>query len=121
MVDLHSLAGLPILTDRYLDNGKRRVQVRFPKTKKRRVRKKWAKRPENYALRQEVEPQVFRIAGHGLLMHPDTAEAMREALVKSGSRVEVARERVERELRQPALPFDVARSRVPGGVPWLMS
>ena len=56
-----------------------RVQVRFPRSKKRRIRKKWAKRPDNW---RDVPWDHYLIA-HGLggqtfvLMHPTMAVAYR--------------------------------------------
>lgn len=48
-----------------------RVQVRFPKSKKRRIRKKWAKRPENWAIQDVVPPgTVYLVRDPGALFAP---------------------------------------------------
>lgn len=43
-------------------------QFRFPRTKNRRIRKKWAARPENF----RPYPHFFHIAGFGYIGHPQT-------------------------------------------------
>jgi hypothetical protein len=42
-----------------------RKQVRFPRSKKKRIRNKWAKREENY----RVSPRIYRLGGD-LYAHP---------------------------------------------------
>lgn len=58
----------------------RLVQTRFPRSKKRRIRKKWAKRQENF--RSEPDPCAYILSGV-LYAHPATARAMKADLVKS--------------------------------------
>lgn len=45
------------------------VQFRFPKTKKARIKKKWAKNNRNY--RQVPCKGAYIIGGHTLVIHPD--------------------------------------------------
>lgn len=45
------LDGIPVFHNSYLDNPSieiERVQYRFPRSKKKRIRRKWAKRPSNW-------------------------------------------------------------------------
>lgn len=50
-----------------------RFQYRFPRTKNRRIRKKWAKREGNY--REVGEPAIFQTSQQ-LLIHPVIYEAL---------------------------------------------
>ena len=50
------------------------VQRRFPRTKNRRIRKKWAKRPENFGPRQDVFVDTARSV---IYAHPDVAQKLR--------------------------------------------
>ena len=54
-----------------------RKQVRFPRTKKRRIRKKWAKRPENY--RTIPWDKVYRM-GDAIYAHPAMIEKLKRQL-----------------------------------------
>lgn len=65
------VSGLRIITNPYMAD---RVQVRVPRSKKRRIRKKWAKRPENY----KIVPwdKAYQI-GDVVYMHPSMAEKLR--------------------------------------------
>lgn len=50
--------GIPVIVDKMLDEvGASRVQVRFPRSKKKRIRKKWAKDPRNW--RTDLRPYVL--------------------------------------------------------------
>lgn len=62
MFDLH---GIRVIFDRHMTE---RVQVRFPRTRKKRVRRKWAKRPGNY--RERPLKVAYRVEGT-ILVHPD--------------------------------------------------
>jgi hypothetical protein len=56
--------------------GERR-QYRFPKSKKRRIRRKWAKRPENY--RVFPDPRLY-IMDDTIIAHPQTLARLYTAL-----------------------------------------
>lgn len=59
-----------------------REQVRFPKSKKKRIRKKWAKRDENY----RYVPMAYHWrqgSRDNLLVHPAIAKAVAAALNRS--------------------------------------
>lgn len=47
------------------------IQFRFPRTKKRRIRKKWAKRSENFKPREEVlyDKERNLIYAHPIIAH----------------------------------------------------
>lgn len=69
------LFGLPL----YLVVGlHERVQVRFPRSKKKRIRLKWAKnKPRNFEL---IEVYDYRIVHGAIYMHPDYYQHVRCAL-----------------------------------------
>jgi len=70
---LHDLTGIKVLVDDLL--GVRQEQFRFPRTKNRRIRRKWAKRPEN--LRTVCDPVAYKIPG-GLLISSTMLRRMKE-------------------------------------------
>jgi hypothetical protein len=53
---MNAFFGIPIIVDETLPI-RRRVQFRFPKSRRKRIRKKWAKQPENF--RTETTHAVF--------------------------------------------------------------
>ena len=53
------------ITDPYLSD---RVQYKFPRSKKKRIRKKWAKNPKNWKNVPKLE--TYQI-GDTLIMHPE--------------------------------------------------
>jgi hypothetical protein len=63
-----------------------RVQVRFPRTKKKRIRRKWAKQEKNY--RSVPWQKAYRVGGT-LYMHPQSAARLRRA-VDSGEVTDVS-------------------------------
>lgn len=54
------------------------VQFRFPRSKKKRIRKKWSKNLANY----KPDPKVYQIQGK-LYAHPQTARRLKENLDNS--------------------------------------
>jgi hypothetical protein len=54
-----SFLGIQVYVSDFLP--KERKQVRFPKSKRKRIRKKWAKDPKNYAM---VETAALLFDGH---------------------------------------------------------
>ena len=67
--------GLEIIVSKHLLDNVELVQVRFPRSKKRRIRKKWAKRRENYEERRTE--LAFRM-GNQLLVSQRTYDALKE-------------------------------------------
>lgn len=59
-----------------------REQVRFPRSKKRRIRKKWAKQQRNYGQVPSSEVILLADAVH---MHPATLQKFRRKLNKENS------------------------------------
>ena len=60
-----------------------REQVRFPKSKKRRIRKKWARQARNWDARPD--PAIYQLSQQGwLVMHPATAHRVRSLLQTHG-------------------------------------
>lgn len=55
-----------------------RKQVRFPRSKRRRIRKKWSKRMENW--RESPSPYIYQLMGRTLVMHPAMLVRLREVL-----------------------------------------
>jgi hypothetical protein len=99
---LNTLYGFRVVVDASLAD---RVQFRFPKTWKKRIRKKWAKRPENY--RVVPRKDVYRV-GDRLLMHPALWEELKKAVRESQS----VREAAHRS-RQADLPMTTTRPKSP--------
>lgn len=62
-------------------------QVRFPRSKKRRIRRKWAKDRRNWVFETEPMEAVLRI-GNRLVMHPDVAEQLRQFRLELNQRLE---------------------------------
>lgn len=67
------LGGIEILES---EHCKERVQWRFPRSKKKRVRKKWAQREENV----RYEPRAYRMGTNKIICHPSYAQRLREEL-----------------------------------------
>ena len=65
--------GMPIVSNPRMADWK---QYRFPRTKKRRTRKKWAKRPQNY--RWSPWDRAYEINGV-LYMHPTMIHRLKVA------------------------------------------
>ncbi len=65
---MNSLYGINIYHDRSMCNH---IQVRFPRSKKRRMRRKWAKQQKNY---RNVPRQEIIQTADGLYAHPETWE-----------------------------------------------
>ena len=68
--------GMRIVEDPYC--GKMiREQVRFPRSKRSRMRRKWAKRESNW--RTRIEPQAYRM-GDVMVVHPMLMDAIQKQL-----------------------------------------
>ena len=59
----------------------KRVQIRRPRSKKRRIRKKWAKRESNF--RTIPDRHVYIAAGR-IFCHPEVARELRERFLVDG-------------------------------------
>ena len=68
------LPGLRIVSSHYMAD---RVQFRFPRSKKRRIRRKWAKRPENY---KTVPWDKAWLIGGTVYMHPIMVEKLKREI-----------------------------------------
>lgn len=64
--------GMEVLTSKFLT-----VQFRFPRTKNRRIRKKWTKRAENFKPSDRVYADTARRV---VYMHPAMAQKLRQML-----------------------------------------
>lgn len=69
------LYGLRIFEDAKLTKT---YQARLPKTRKRRILKKWAKRKENF--RTVPDRNIYKTA-HGIFCHPVVAAEIRRASI----------------------------------------
>ena len=58
------LSGVPFFVDDNLGVTRNRIQVRFPRSKKRRIRKKWAKQSKNFTEVVSIEPVCFKAPGY---------------------------------------------------------
>lgn len=76
-------SGLKIVTSPHLPRFKL-VQFRFPKSKRKRIRMKWAKRPENF---KQVPSHTMYRMGDTVVVHPDDLSKIK---------AEVARQQSER-------------------------
>lgn len=59
------------------------VQIRFPKSKKKRIRKKWAKRSENWDLRYDKNQKGY-ILGNKMIVGPETFKRIKNATKING-------------------------------------
>ena len=67
-------SGITILES---EHCKERVQWRFPRSKRKRIRRKWAQREENV----RYEPRAYKMdAGRKIICHPSIAKRLREEL-----------------------------------------
>lgn len=62
------LAGMPVYIDDLLGWEQERKQVKFPRSKKRRIQNKWAKQEQYFRVRKWQEPKAYRV-GHMLVMN----------------------------------------------------
>jgi len=85
-----------------------RRQVRFPRSKKKRIRRKWAKDPRNW--RSFPKTEIYELQGGVVFMHPDVAAELRKRLKEApdGSIVPVSPPEPPKDFRQygfDASPF----------------
>ncbi len=72
--------GMPVITSNYI--GTDRIQYRFPKSKKKRIRKKWAKNPQNWKDVPRVASEAIINGQKTLVIHPDTLAALEKHISK---------------------------------------
>jgi hypothetical protein len=70
------LAGLKVIVDDCLGWESERLQTRFPRSKKRRIRKKFAKDRRNFTVRQWQKPVCYR-TGVMLIMNKPALAALK--------------------------------------------
>lgn len=63
---INTLFGLPVIVSQHAEKIER-TQVRFPRTKKKRIQKKWSKQERNYKI--TAIPLAFRTP-MGIIVHP---------------------------------------------------
>jgi hypothetical protein len=76
---LQEVLGMQIITNTWLT---KRVQVKFPRSKKKRIRKKWAKCSKNF---KEVPDMSYFITGRTIIMHPVALEKLKRCVRKQGT------------------------------------
>lgn len=59
-----------------IENGNLIEQFRFPKSKKKRIRNKWEKRPENF----RPDLKKCYVMGNDIICHPILAAKLREEM-----------------------------------------
>lgn len=64
MID--NFCGVPVYISAHLDDKEYR-QVRFPKSRKKRIRKKWRARASNF--RVTIKPVCYEVPGVGFVMN----------------------------------------------------
>lgn len=60
---MRSIAGVRV---HFSENAMGIVQTKFPRSKKKRIRKKWSKNKTNY----EYRPCIYYMDGLGMVCHP---------------------------------------------------
>lgn len=66
--------GMPIVTSFHLTET---IQFRFPKSKKKRIRKKWSKNESNYRL---APSSNLYITNNTIYMHPETRKKIHKLM-----------------------------------------
>lgn len=66
--DTIEFRGVPVILDHHLGVEIRSVQVRFPRSKKRRIQRKWAKDPRNYQTYRVQTPTAYYV-NHAFQRH----------------------------------------------------
>lgn len=69
-----SILGMPVVLCPWMTT---RGQVRFPRSKKRRIRKKWAKQQRNYA--SVPSNEILQMMG-ALYVHPNTWQRIKRVV-----------------------------------------
>lgn len=79
---LSTFNGIPVLVSPYAEK-KHRKQIRFPRSKRRRIQKKWSKRDENFKIWSE--PLAF-LANGTLICHPVILDQFRKEVYREAER-----------------------------------
>lgn len=78
---------MPIVINDYMGNESEFRQIRFPRSKKKRIRKKWAKNRANWKLFRWQEPVSYIFAGNQIIMNSTAYAALKKELnAKNDSR-----------------------------------
>lgn len=79
--------GMPIVINDYMGNESEFRQIRFPRSKKKRIRKKWSKNRANWKLFRWQEPVSYVFAGKQIIMNSTAYSALKKELnAKTDSR-----------------------------------
>jgi len=78
---LGQLAGIKVFVDPHLQD---RIQFRFPRSKKKRIRKKWAKQERNY--KRIPSKSIYKI-GDAIYVHPILYEQLKKTLERENERL----------------------------------
>lgn len=73
---MFGLTGMPVYIDDLLGWKQERVQVKFPRSKKRRVRNKWSRQDKNFHVRRWQVPEAYQI-GHMIVMNSAAKSQMK--------------------------------------------
>jgi hypothetical protein len=76
---------MPIRIDDSLGVEWSRKQVRFPRSKKKRIQKKWAKDPNNWKPLLVVRSVAFRVGNDYMVMNSLAWQRLREQTTKANS------------------------------------
>lgn len=74
-----TIAGLKVVIDPGLSERK---QIRFPRSRARRIQKKWRKRESNF--RHVPRTEIYKV-GDKLIMHPETYECIKRLVRDRGA------------------------------------
>lgn len=78
------LDGLPVRLVEHLEE-ERRVQVRFPRSKKKRIRKKWRKQSKNYDV--SYPPKVYNVPGFGIICNKAGLELLKKRIEEQNNKL----------------------------------
>lgn len=73
-MDARTFLGVPVVRNRSMPALQEWKQIRFPRSKRARIRKKWRKRQENWGF--VAKPPVFYMTPFGILGHPDVIDML---------------------------------------------
>lgn len=74
--------GMPIHIDDFIGVKYELQQLKFPRSKKRRVRKKWSRQSKNFAVQKCQEPACYRF-GQMLVMNSTMLVKLKQKLAES--------------------------------------
>ncbi len=75
---MSSLYGIPIIINSLAEHVSR-IQIRFPRSKRKRIKKKWKKQEKNFRI--DHKPAIYKTPA-GFICHPIIYQQLQEQLKK---------------------------------------